>query len=267
MKYVIVNSNAAAAAAIQKCIDLVLPWLSSSVAVSVVRAPLGQFLHSYHVEGSSAIVSPANSLSYMGGGFDKAILDELTGHANSHYKTLEAAIQQKALYHHNGYIVPGSVHIVDLAMAYRAANIDFHTTVAWQKRITTLIQAPTMVVPEPISRQAVFDCMWSVLVESRGVADTIILPALGAGYGGVDAHLVGQLMAGALGIFHMDLPPLARSVAILLFTGKDYRKLGLASDIAELEQYLTDKGRLVTFDSSEWPMAWDSLIDCLKNVK
>lgn len=242
MRYVIVSTSTRVTAPIQKAIDAVAPWLPAHVSLSVETSPLSTFLHNYEVTGTTAIVSPANSLSYMGGGFDRAVLDTLTGE-NTHYKILEAAIQQKALARHNGYIVPATVHKIDLAHAYRTANIDYHTTVAWRKRITTLIQVPTMVVPEQISKETVFDCMWNVLVECGQTANTVVLPAIGAGYGGVDPYVVGQVMAGAVGLFHMEMAPLARSAAILLFTGRDYRRFGLPSDISELEKYMTEEGR------------------------
>lgn len=264
MKFIIVSTNKAVASSLEIALAAVSPWLPNLVGASVVHGSLAHLLGSRPVVGSVAIVSPANSLSYMGGGFDRAILETLTGSANFNYKLLEAAIQRKALDYHNGYIVPGSVHKVDLESAYRAANINFHSTVAWQKRVTTLIQAPTMVVPEPISGQNVFDTMWSVLVESRGVADVVILPAFGNGYGKVDPDVVARVMAGALGIFHLEVPPLARGVAILLFTGKNYRNLGLPGDVAELEHYLTREGRQVDPDSIDWPMPWEQLTRCVK---
>lgn len=260
MRFIIVTTNKTVARALETELEKVNPFIPHAASVSVVHGSLAHYLHAHKVNGTTAIVSPANSLSYMGGGFDRAILETLTGQSDFDYKLLEAAIQRKALDYHNGYIVPGSVHKVDLESAYRAANINFHTTVAWHKRVTTLVQAPTMVVPEPILGTRVFDTMWSILVESRSVADSVVLPALGAGYGMVDPGVVGQAMAGAIGIFFWEMPPLARSVAILLFTGKDYRKLGLPLDIAELEQYLTPDG---VHAASSFPMPWDKLVQSM----
>lgn len=262
MKYIIVNSNHSVVAAIHNAVDAVAPIKSF---VSVVHADLGQFLRSYRGGGPSAIVSPANSLGYMGGGFDKAILSELTGDQfpNFNYKLLERAIQANAA-PHRGYIVPSTVHVVNLADVYRNAGMDFHSTLAATKNITTLLQVPTMVVPEATTPQVVFDCMWNVLVEAERVEDelhTVILPALGGGYGGVEPAVVGHIMAGAIGVFTMDVPPLARSLAVLLFTRKDHRKLGLPHDVGELESYM-DPDRVV--GGEVWPMPWDELMAVMR---
>ncbi|SGZ55884.1 CIC11C00000000582 [Sungouiella intermedia] len=267
MNYVIVNSNKTVVSAIQMAVDAI-PALNASV--SVVHAALGPFLRSYVDAGPSAIVSPANSLAYMGGGFDKAILLELTGDRfpNFNYKTLERCIQRNA-HHHRGYIVPATVHDVDLPKVYGEAQMDFASTLAYTKNITTLLQVPTMVVPEKTTSQVVFDTMWSVLVESGRKTDkvrTLILPALGAGYGGVEPEVVGQIMAGAIALFNMDIPPLARSLAILLFTRKDHRKLGLPEDIAELEYYMDRDKYMDHMDSSKdkWPLPWSQLTEIMK---
>lgn len=296
MKYIIVNSNHAVVAAIQNAVDAVAPIKS---LVSVVHADLGQFLRSYLGEGSTAIVSPANSLGYMGGGFDKAILSELTGDQfpNFNYKLLERAIQANAA-PHRGYIVPSTVHVVNLAEVYRTAGMDFRSTLAATKNITTLLQVPTMVVPEATTPQVIFDSMWNVLVEaervqSRGECEckgenkgenkgnkkgnkkgnnkgdnkgdnglhTVILPALGGGYGGVEPAVVGHIMAGAIGLFTMDVPPLARSLAVLLFTRKDHRKLGLPHDVGELESYM-HRDKVVA--GEVWPMPWDQLMAVMR---
>lgn len=262
MRYVFVNSNKVAAAVLQKCVDAVIPSLPASVAVTVAHGPLDHFLHSYLSPGTSAIVSPANSLSYMGGGFDRAVLDVLTG-ANYHYKLLESAIQDMAWRRHNGYIVPATVHRVDLAQAFSRASIEYGSSVAGDKRITTLVQVPTMAVPEQTSPQTVFDSMWNVLVETQGMSvDTVILPAFGAGYGGIGIELASHLMATAIGLFYVELPPLARSAGVLLFTGKDYRKFELPSDLADVEQHLSEKGRLVA-GKTQWAL-WDELMSFLK---
>lgn len=262
MKYVIVNSNKLFVEAIQAAIDAV-PHIKSSV--SVIHTDLRSFLKSYPSGHPTAIVSPANSLAYMGGGFDKAILSELTGDnfPNFNYKTLEKCIQANAARHH-GYIVPSTVHVVDLAKLYKTARMDFSSTLASAKNITTLLQVPTMVVPDTTTPQVVFDSMWNVMVEAESDSSlrTVILPALGGGYGGVEAAVIGRVMAGAIGLITMDVPPLARSVAVLLFTRKDHRKLELPDDIAELESYMNSE-KIVDY-TGDWPMPWDELMEVMK---
>ncbi|GME96646.1 unnamed protein product [[Candida] boidinii] len=55
-------------------------------------------------QGVTTIVSPGNSLGYLGGGFDKAIAEIFT--TDSDWKSTERYLQKKLLNRFNGYLTP-----------------------------------------------------------------------------------------------------------------------------------------------------------------
>lgn len=247
MRLVIVNTNRGLVDALRKCAAAVAPHLPRRVCVDVVSAPLHECLAQVH--GATVLVLPANSAAFMGGGFDRAIVAAVAPHADP--KRLEAAIQQQISARWGGYLPVGNAHTVDLAQACRAANVG-------PAPVAALVLAPTMAVPGPIAPRAVFDSVWSVLAEVGRRYDTVVLPAFGAGHGGVGPETVAQTMLGAIGLFYMDAPAMARTAAVLLFTRRDRGRFGLAGDIAQLEAHLTDYGRAVSTDGP-FPMPWDEL--------
>lgn len=244
MRYIVVNTSPIVVLELKKCIGrLSLP---PNVHIDVVLQKLRPFLETFS-SGPTALVSPGNSLSFMGGGYDRGLAEFL----ETDYKKLERKIQAQALAKHAGYISPGSVNTIALD----------------SKQYTTLIQAPTMVVPETTTGPIVFDCIWNVMLAAQNSkVENTILPAFGAGYGEIDPAVVARVMTGAIGIFHMPAPaPLARLVAVLFFLGKNYRAFGIPGDIADLEQYVSEHGKKLAGDDCEgpWPMSWEELTLCL----
>lgn len=266
MRYIIVNSNAVLVRALERCWAQAAPSTSPSIRVEIFHGTVASFFAAYAPEGAATVVSPANSVSFMGGGYDRALLQALAPALD--YRTAEAAVQARALARHHGYVPPGAVHRVELEAAFGAAGVAFETTAAHRKNITTLLQAPTMVVPEHTSGQCVFDCVWNVL----GAADTgtVILPAFGAGYGGVAAETVARVMAGAVALWHAPLEGLAQAAAVLVFLQKDHRRLENAQDVAAVERYLSRHGRARDCSAAatggtacDWPTPWPELVRCV----
>ena len=268
MRFFIVNANARVVHALTTCLEEVSPWIRP-VQAHAFHGSLNTFLKSYNLPGASALVSPANSLSYMGGGFDRAILEVLAGPGRD-YKTMEKAIQAHTARQYRGYLPCGTVHKIDLVDVCGAKSDlvaqDAHATTSSASQITTLLQAPTMVAPGPTSGQYVFDCIWNVLVAAEG-EENVILPVFGAGYGGLDALVVARIMAGALGLFYAPLLPLERAAAVLIFLQKDYHQFGLALDIGEIEAHLSDEGKNFFRSSVPWPTPWPDVVRCVKMLQ
>lgn len=259
MRYIVVDINKAVVRALER------EWASvalhtGAVALEVFHGTLAAFVGAYRPAGASAIVAPANSVSFMGGGFDRALLEALGAPGLDHTR-VEAAVQARALARHHGYLPRATVHRVDLAEVFAAAGVRFETTSAHAREIRTLLQVPTMVVPEPTSGECVFDCVWNAL--NAADTDTVILPGFGAGYGGLAPEAVARVMVGAVALFHARLPPLAQAAAVLVFLQKDYRRLGLARDVRAVGAHMSEHGRSfvarMAADGARVARKWPSL--------
>lgn len=267
MRYIIVNTNAAVVRALERCWAQAAASAGADVRVEVFHGTVAAFLAAYRPDCGATVVAPANSVSFMGGGYDRALLEALGAPALD-YRRVEAALQTRARARFRGYIPPATVHPVEVAAAFADAGVPFHTTAAHAKRIHTLLLAPTMVVPKPTTPQCVFDCVWNVLAAADTA--TVILPAFGAGYGRVAPETVARVMAGAVALFHAPLAPLARTAAVLVFLGKDYRLLEVARDVRAVERHLSPYGRAhadartaAPDAGAEWPMPWPQLVRCV----
>ncbi|GEQ69280.1 hypothetical protein JCM33374_g2951 [Metschnikowia sp. JCM 33374] len=276
MKFVLVNSNPDTIREFGKGFDP-LNHDSRDHTFECFQGNLQQYQHQYQEMSTSssanakvAVVAPTNSLAFMGGGFDRAIADLFTG-PHHEYTVFQEIVQNHTLEKFNGFIPPQTAHVVDLKEAYAAAATAFP-----ENFITHLIQTPTMAVPENISATCVFYCMWNTLLAANGKFDTVIFPAIGAGYGGVPVPIVARAICGAFGIFYMQMKvPVSRGAAILLFLNKDYKALGNAADIAKIESIIASggKGGLdkhtqndETPKCSEMPLDWWVFSRCLNSL-
>lgn len=204
----------------------------------------------------TAVVCPANSLLYMGGGFDRGVLEALKP-AGQLYKELERYVQGQGNYRFRGYIPVHTVETVETA----AARNDRRAYTQWN--VDSLILAPLMVVPEPIdvsrAKSVIVDSMWNVLVHCQDQWDVVVVPGIGGGYGGIDHATIARLQVATLAIYYLDVLPLQRALLMLFLLGKDYRKYG-GVDTEEMDTYVTDHGRHVD------PAADRSLADILNCV-
>lgn len=204
----------------------------------------------------AAVVCPANSLLYMGGGFDRGVLEALKT-ASQLYKELELYIKRQGNSRSRGYIPVRTVETV--AMAAMANNRRAYSH--WH--VDSLVLVPLMVVPEPIdatgAKSVIVDSMWNVLVHCRDQWDVVVIPGIGGGYGGIDHETIARLQLATLAIYHLEVLPLQRALLMLFLLGKDYRKFG-GTDAEEMDRYVTDYGRHVDTAANR------SLADVLKCV-
>jgi O-acetyl-ADP-ribose deacetylase (regulator of RNase III) len=140
----------------------------STIASVVVRA--GDFF----AESADAMVSPANSFGIMDGGLDAAIRGELGA-------GLQSAVHAVILERHHGELPVGSAEIVATGHA----------------RWPHLVVAPTMRVPESVAHTLnAYLAFRAVLIAVRRhnelpgarPIDSLLVPGLGTGVGGMDAR-------------------------------------------------------------------------------
>jgi O-acetyl-ADP-ribose deacetylase (regulator of RNase III) len=203
------------------------------LSVSVQNAKIDSVLHLCSLDRPSAVVTPANSLGYMGGGFDRLILECIGSDKN-----LEHKIQALLAESHRGYLPISSAKIVDLAHIVQGPRFDF------------LIPAPSMTVPEPIApshaKQHIFDTIWNALVAAKNAPraiSTVIIPAFGTNWGQVHPQVSAASTLAATAIFNWplyDMGPrqsgLLRSSLALMYLRKDISKFGVPDHIKELEE-------------------------------
>lgn len=266
MKVYFVNSTPLLVECLQKAIAEVSPFLPPSVNLSVVPKPLQLFLSAKEKE-PMAIVTPANSFSFMGGGFDKAVLSGISSSPHKE-REVELAIQNNTLLLHHGFLTPGQAHTVNLADIPHTND-----SLAVKQGVTSLIQVPTMEIPEVILFDRVFYSTWAALGALTATdVEAAIFPGFGAGFGGVPPGTCARLMVGAIALWYMPAPsPLARSAAVLLYLRRKYVKLGKASDIVALEAYYTPFGKELKNEkgkeSQHWPLPWHKLVKGLNWIE
>ncbi|OBA21507.1 macro domain-like protein [Metschnikowia bicuspidata var. bicuspidata NRRL YB-4993] len=267
MKFVVVNSCPSTIRCFRSAFVEVSKALPRHIGLECFQGSLADYVHSLHCpeNQNTAVVSPANSLCFMGGGFDRGIA-ELLGERGSGYRAVEAAIQNHVLSRHHGFVPPQASSVVDLQEALGGGH-------ASGSKITHLVLSPTMAVPERISYTTVFYCMWNTLLAMDGPFDTVVLPAIGAGYGGVPAAVAAATISGALGLFYMRMgSPLNRGAAVLLFLRKDYRALGIPADIARIESVVAHKEEAISGAKNhgpaehEGPLEWRELSRILDSL-
>ncbi|KAG7661284.1 uncharacterized protein J8A68_005176 [[Candida] subhashii] len=209
-------------------------------------------------KGRTSIVTPTNSLCYMGGGFDRYLLQGLLLGTNiTNYKYLENIIQDQQLRKHHGYLTPNSIHKIELESLFENdKEYKYQDTLAYKNwNLVEIIQLPTMVVPEPIHQVTnVFDSLWNLLHEidkSHDRLTNLIIPGIGTGFGHLDEYESTKLMIFTFFIYNLQLTKndrlnqLKKSALILFFFNKDYKLFKNQSDINELEnnQIITNYGK------------------------
>lgn len=193
--------------------------------------------HQWEHDGHTALVTPGNSLAYMGGGFDKYVVDILGKDG------VAELIQQYTLNKYRGYVPVGEVNAIDLALVFPNYT---ETAIYSNLKLVELVVVPSMVVPEPLAGpQTLFDSVWNVLRYADLTSiENWILPGIGTGCGNVDASVVAETMVTAIYLFHMKASTrrdqLKRSVLVLNFLNKDYRKFG---DVADIESVMSEHGK------------------------
>ncbi|KAK6462141.1 hypothetical protein DFJ63DRAFT_313284 [Scheffersomyces coipomensis] len=218
----------------------------------------------------SAAVTPTNSLSYMGGGYDKYLLQALslptpTNNSSLDYKPLESVIQHHTLKKFSGYLSVGTIHNIPLLETLDSSW--YKTTYAYRYwNITNLIQIPSMMIPESLNHQnqhlqkliGVFDSVWNLLIslhsnnsDYRDIKN-IIIPGIGSGYGELSEFEISKIMIFAMVLFNLNLGTgerllhLKKSCMILFFFNKNYQTLANIYDLNELEtDVITEYGKSV----------------------
>lgn len=234
----------------------------------------------FQFKGRTSIVTPTNSLCYMGGGFDRYLLQGLLlGTSVTHYKYLENVIQNTQLERHHGYLTPNSIHTIHLPTLFENdPQYKYKDSLAYKNwNLIEIIQLPTMVVPEPIPQVTnVFDSLWNLLheIQKAGLEnriDNLIIPGIGTGFGHLDEYELTKLMIFTFFIYNLQLnddrlSQLKKSALILFFFNKDYHLLKNESDIHELENnnIVTEYGKQKRLDlKPSTIMEFDEVFKCV----
>ncbi|RCK60393.1 hypothetical protein Cantr_08289 [Candida viswanathii] len=221
--------------------------------------------------GNTSIITPANSLSYMGGGFDLYLLSAMLLGTNLIYKDLESIIQNYQLLKYQGYLVTNQTYKINLL---DLPDFDYKSTLVYQNwNLLELIMIPTMIIPEKInSISHLFDSMWNLMNSvDAGSVDTLIVPGLGTGSGNLNEYESTKIMLFAIFLFNLSfgkeptrLTQLKKSLLILFFFNKDYRKLRNPADIEELEvNVISEYGRQREFEEGK-VMELDEAFRCIQ---
>lgn len=206
--------------------------------VSTFRGKLADLDLSGTVCNCSVIVSPANAIGCMAGGFDKAMC-ELFADPQKLYGVhqLELAVKKEIELNSNGYLPLTRSILVDSTKL-----VGYESSIAkTQLKCKFINVCPTMRVPKRLylanlinsddeaRREIVrfiFDYVWNsiqtIKAQGEGI-DTIIIPGLGTGYGGLPRDLVSKAMVGAIQLsFDNTFSGTNKGLLVLKFLGEDY---------------------------------------------
>jgi hypothetical protein len=222
--------------------------------------------------GKSAVMTPTNSLSYMGGGFDRYLVEALL---KLRYHDFKTQLQTYCLNKFQGYTPVNTVNSVNLLEALD----DYSRSQAYKSwNLTDLICIPSMVVPEAASSTQgptnIFDTIWNLLLHIENeLVDTenVIIPGIGTGYGNLDTNTATYSMLMATFIFNLQLSTkdprlrqLKKSLLILFLFNKNYKDLINIDDLQELEKdILTEYGAGKTLRPGEM-MDIDDILKCIQ---
>lgn len=210
--------------------------------------------HGYHQQisrnyATTTILSPGNSIGYMGGGFDKALAN-LFSHGNFGWKHTEKHVQSQLLDLYKGYLTPENANLIEFS-----TDSFYCDSKAWNTlSANSILHMPTMRVPRPLTTATsvieqyryVFDCTWELLStvnkanietlkwedDRHAVINTMVLTGIGTGYGGIPVQIVGKAMVAAIVIFtNHALLRIQKSIYCLKFLREDYEKLIKADDL------------------------------------
>lgn len=198
---------------------------------------------------TTTILSPGNSVGYMGGGFDKALAN-LFSHGDFTWKHTEKHVQSLLLDQYKGYLTPGNANLIEF-------NTDrfYRDSKAWNLLSSnSILHLPTMRVPRPLISVSpielyrfVFDCTWELLStinkanietlkwkdDRHAIIDTVVMTGIGTGYGGIPIDVVGKAMIAAIVIFtNHSLLRIQKSIYCLKFLKEDYEKLIKADNLS-----------------------------------
>lgn len=132
---------------------------------------IDDYIRTAKLNGTTSVVTPTNALSYMGGGFDKYLLqalllskDNTSTNSIINYKYLETIIQNQQMTRYHGYLIPNHIYKFNLLKDLpQTEEYNYQNTLAYQNlNIVELIQIPTMIVPEQISHSHIFEAIWSL---------------------------------------------------------------------------------------------------------
>lgn len=175
---------------------------------------------------SYAVVSPGNSLGYLGGGFDLALRNYFGG------VSFESWFREQLGY---GYHTVGSATVVDLS------KCDLEITRKCRGNMKYIIHCPTMISPvkpifderNPIETgyQPVFNAMWNGLMHVPSDTDGLIIPGLCTGFAGVPPTISCKSTVFALRLYMLDgsISKELRNILILYFLGHSYESFFLDS--------------------------------------
>jgi len=227
-------------------------WFESPVDISIQHSKL-QDLKINNEYGRTAIVSPGNSLGFLGGGLDKFIGQIFDPNGN-HTKS-EKYIREKLT---NGYSPPGIVRIVTIPDEELKGSIAFEKLGA-----NSIIHAPTMRTPVSLindgmlfAYRLVFDLTWQILSvvdifnkdtsnDKSDQIETIVLPGLGTGYGKIPYDVCSKSMFAAISIFTSQYTVDEKSVLTLKYLGHKYQSLIKTTENIPSSKYDPQKDELI----------------------
>ncbi|CAK9438501.1 uncharacterized protein LODBEIA_P27250 [Lodderomyces beijingensis] len=225
--------------------------------------------------GKTSIVTPTNSLSYMGSGFDQYLLKSLLlGTSTVNYKHLENIIQNHQLTRYRGYLIPNHIYKYNLLQLPQTSEYNYKETLAYTHlHITEIIQIPTMVIPEKIDHSHILEAVWSLLThltqEDPVQPDNLIIPGLGTGYGKLSEYDSTKIMIFAMVLYNLQFPnsrlgQLKKSLLILFFFNKQYRMFHNFDDVQELEDHVVSEyGQSIELHPGQL-MELDQLFKCVQ---
>lgn len=147
----------------------------------------------------TGIVSPGNSFGHMDGGLDKAISSYFGHKLGISQSQVSSRVQRLIFETCRGYNPPTNALILELGPT---------------STVPLLIHLPTMSTPMAIPEgdPVVFNCVWNLLnaVDNYnrtrpGTLDTILVPALAAGYGKVTVESCACQIAAAVGLYYRGI--------------------------------------------------------------
>lgn len=260
----IINNNPNIIKCFESAISAVSLLLPVNIKISIFNENLNQFLRHSHSPLNSAIVSPTNSMAFMGGGFDLAVASAATNDKTK-IKNVASKIQNNVL-SEISFLCPSLSAHVHLPSTLGPL---FIKSPLYNRHVHNLILTSTMAVPEPIDPITIFYSMWNSLLLSKKLnLDELIVPALGAGYGGCSPDTTAQLMIGAVGLFYMEFPKLvSRAVAVEIFLNKDVSRFGNDPLVNDAINSTIDATASHDASFHTLPLPWNQLLHLLNTTK
>ncbi|GMG49371.1 unnamed protein product [Ambrosiozyma monospora] len=220
--------------------------MTSTSAALVSSIPQTYEQHMKVNQCTTTIVSPGNSIGYMGGGFDKALAELFSPTGNpTNWKDTELAVQSNLLDGYKGYLTPTNANLIEFK-----TDSFFQNSKAWNLlSANSILHIPTMRVPRRLYHgpedtldmyRFVFDSTWEVLstlnkanlttlhlgLNRYSFIDTLVLTGFGTGYGKIPIDVMCKAMISAITIFtNHSLKRVDKSIYCLKFLKEDYKKL------------------------------------------